>query len=544
MATTAAEPGRPAPADPAARAEAPLGELFRHTHEALAVVRLPEGTVVEANEAFLHLAEIPRDDLVGASSFELGFWAELGDDASARTSLCETPWHENLLATIATPWGKIATLHLSAELVRRDAGRDAMLVVRATEPSELAGSTGRFRMLREAEHRYQAFVQHLPAIVYTQVEDAASPTGFRDVYTSPQVASKLGYTPEEWQQDPALWIRATHPDDVERVMAEEEHSVATGEPYSSTYRLIAKDGRVLWFRDEAVLVEDPDTGLVSWKGIMFDVTEQKEAEQALHVAFERLRKLDALKATLLHALSHDLRGPITAIRAAAAALEDLDDQLTDEERSDLLRTIGIRSAKAEGLLSDLLDLELLDRGILEPRRGSVDLAALVRTGVDEAERLGTREVELDAAACVVQADGSKVERILDNLLANAVRYTPPGTPIRVGLEPAAGGCVLSVEDRGPGIPDEFKSEIFEVYRRGPSSDGTSGSGIGLSLVRRFAELHGGRAWVEDRPGGGASFRVFLPGDASPASGDRPAEASAPSPVPGPVLSDSSPTRSR
>ena len=511
MATAADDPARPTFPGPQRNAEIPLSELFQHTHEAIAVVALPQGEIVEANEAFLHLAELPRDEVVGASSFELGFWAELGDDASARTSLCEIPWHENLLATIGASGGRIVTLHLSAELVRRDEERTAMLLVRATQPNELAGSTGRFRMLREAEQRYQAFVEHLPAIVYTQVEDPTSPTGFRDAYTSPQVASKLGYSPQEWQADPALWIKATHADDVERVLAEEEHSSTTGEPYSSTYRLIAKDGSLLWFHDEAALVEDPDTGLASWKGIMFDITEQKEAEEKLQEAFEQLGKLDALKATLLHALSHDLRGPITAIRAAVGGLQDLGDRLTQEERTDLIRTIGIRATKAEGLLSDLLDLELLDRGILEPRREPVDLAELVRTGVNGAERLGTRDVEVDIAPCVLELDGSKIERILDNLLANAVRYTPPGTPLRVALEPGDGGVVLVVEDRGPGVPDEVKSEVFEAYRRGPSSDGTAGSGIGLSLVQRFAELHGGRAWVQDRPGGGASFRVFLPG---------------------------------
>jgi len=102
-----------------------------------------------------------------------------------------------------------------------------------------------------------------------------------------------------------------------------------------------------------------------------------------------------------------------------------------------------------------------------------------------------------------------------------------------------------VEDRGPGVPDEFKSEIFEVYRRGPSSDGTDGSGIGLSLVQRFAELHGGRAWVEDRPGGGASFRVFLPGEpGSLAESELPREVVPLLKAPGTAVSGNSPSPRR
>jgi signal transduction histidine kinase len=115
---------------------------------------------------------------------------------------------------------------------------------------------------------------------------------------------------------------------------------------------------------------------------------------------------------------------------------------------------------------------------------------------------------------VVSVDAPKVERMLENLLSNAARHTPPGARIWLRVRPEAGGVLLLVEDEGPGIPDDLKESVFEAFRRGPTASGP-GSGIGLSLVARFAELHGGRAWVEDRPGGGASFRVFLPsGDAA------------------------------
>jgi signal transduction histidine kinase len=108
----------------------------------------------------------------------------------------------------------------------------------------------------------------------------------------------------------------------------------------------------------------------------------------------------------------------------------------------------------------------------------------------------------------VNADAAKVERMVENLLANAARHTPPDATIWVRVEEATGGVVMIVEDDGPGVPDDQKEMIFEAFRRGRTT--AEGSGIGLSLVARFAELHGGRAWVEDRPSGGASFRVFLP----------------------------------
>lgn len=120
-------------------------------------------------------------------------------------------------------------------------------------------------------------------------------------------------------------------------------------------------------------------------------------------------------------------------------------------------------------------------------------------------------IEVDSVDAVVSVDGPKVERIAENLLVNALKHTPPSSHIWVRVRLENDGVLLTVEDDGAGVPDEFKPYVFDAFRRG---DGASspGSGIGLSLVRSFAELHGGRAWIEDRHGGGSSFKVFLPSD--------------------------------
>ena len=112
---------------------------------------------------------------------------------------------------------------------------------------------------------------------------------------------------------------------------------------------------------------------------------------------------------------------------------------------------------------------------------------------------------------VAEVDGAQLERIIENLVTNAVRYTPAGTAIWVSVNVDSDGVLLTVEDAGPGIPPELRESVFEPFRQGSEVVSHSpGVGIGLSLVARFAELHDGRAWVEERPGGGASFRVYLP----------------------------------
>jgi signal transduction histidine kinase len=111
---------------------------------------------------------------------------------------------------------------------------------------------------------------------------------------------------------------------------------------------------------------------------------------------------------------------------------------------------------------------------------------------------------------VLPVDAPKVERILENLLANAVKYSPEGTPVCVRVERVPEGAILSVEDSGPGVPEDIRESMFEPFRQGDNASAHSpGVGIGLSLVARFAELHGGRAWWEAREGGGSCFRVLL-----------------------------------
>ncbi len=140
-------------------------------------------------------------------------------------------------------------------------------------------SGSRYQELREAEVRYRTLLEQIPAITYTQVADETSPTGFRDIYISPQTLPVLGYTAQEWQADSELWIKVTHPEDRDHVIDADQTAGRSGERYLDEYRMIARDGRVVWFRDEAVYVEDPVTGLGFWQGVMLDITEQKRAEK-------------------------------------------------------------------------------------------------------------------------------------------------------------------------------------------------------------------------------------------------------------------------
>jgi signal transduction histidine kinase len=228
---------------------------------------------------------------------------------------------------------------------------------------------------------------------------------------------------------------------------------------------------------------------------------------------ERLRSTDKMRDTFLQAVGHDLRAPLTAILGSASTLEHRGFALTEEERADLLARIGSSARRLDRLLSDLLDIDRLQRGIITPDRRPTDVGALIERTMEEAGLREHREVvvEVTGGTLTADVDAAKVERIVENLVANAEKHAAGAGPIVVRAQPSNDGLLLVVDDDGPGVPDDLKDVVFQPFKRGPDAELLPGVGLGLSLVARFAELHGGRAWVEDRPGGGASFRVFLPG---------------------------------
>jgi PAS domain S-box-containing protein len=380
------------------------------------------------------------------------------------------------------------------------------------------------RSLRETEELYRTLVEQIPAVVYVNVigED------YVPLYTSPGIEQMLGVTPDEFMTR-RMWFELVHPDDRERVNAEDERTERTLEQFSIEYRMYRPDTRVVWVLDQAQVVRDENGEPRFWSGVMFDITTLKQAEEDLGRALDiereasaRLRSLDELKNTFLQAVSHDLRTPLTTLLGSALTLEREDVELDPDVQRDLVRRIAGNARKLLRLVTDLLDLDRLSQGLLEPQRATVDLADVVRNVVAESDAVADREVTVDASTTTVAIDVPKVERIVENLLVNAARHTPPDAHIWIRVQPGDGGAILAVEDDGPGLLAEDRERVFGAFERGVNAaTHAPGSGIGLTLVARFAELHGGKAWAEEREGGGASFLVWLPSGNAPAPQDAP-----------------------
>ena len=239
-------------------------------------------------------------------------------------------------------------------------------------------------------------------------------------------------------------------------------------------------------------------------------TRYLEAYRREREAADRLRDLDRLRDTFLDAVSHELRTPLHTVIGASETLQAHTDRLTPERRAHLVDRLVANGHRLERLLSQLLDLNRLRTASLEVHREAVQLDELLRAAVRVCDPVSTLDVHVDAPQDTADLDPLLAERILVNLLENAAVHAGADCQVWVRARSLASDVRLTVADDGPGVPPAHREEIVAPFSHGtvrqPHAPGT---GMGLAIVRQFAELHGGRAWYEDRAGGGAAFHVEL-----------------------------------
>jgi two-component system sensor histidine kinase KdpD len=243
-------------------------------------------------------------------------------------------------------------------------------------------------------------------------------------------------------------------------------------------------------------------------GALLDARRQRGVLEDKQIETKALRRSDALKTALLRAVSHDLRSPLTAIRAAAGGIDSR--TVDSEQRHELAEVIRGETDRLTNLVDDLLDLSRLESGTATPHREPCSIDEVVDAVTHSpALRNEKIDVQLPADLPAVLADPGQLERVLTNLLENAVRHTSNGTGVAVRANASGERVHIRVTDHGPGIAPEETRRIFEPFYRAPDSVGR-GSGLGLAIAKGFVEGNGGRIWVRSLPGQGSTFTVELP----------------------------------
>lgn len=365
------------------------------------------------------------------------------------------------------------------------------------------------RLRREAERRFRGLVQGVDAIVWEA--DAAT---LQFAFASHRAEEILGYPVARWVMEPDFWERHIHPDDRLRAVTARREATTEGRDHTLEYRMLAADGREVWLRDKVTVLCGDDGRATRLLGLMVDITDRKRTEEALARLYRRAEDDVERKEEFLATLAHELRTPLAAITNASQVLA-----VDDGAAAARAREVIARQVRHLGRLThELLDLASAASGKLTLERRSVNLGELVADGVhalaDRAAALGHAvHVASGPTPIVVEADPVRLEQIVTNLVDNAIKYTPRGGRIDVTVGGDREHAVLRVRDSGCGIPPEALPRIFDPFYQAPRPPGTgpNGLGLGLTLVRRLVELHGGEITVHSEgPGRGTEFVVRLP----------------------------------
>jgi PAS domain S-box-containing protein len=382
------------------------------------------------------------------------------------------------------------------------------------------------RSRHEAELRYKLLVEQLPIIVYVNPIDQIENT----TYVSPQIQTILGYMPEEWLADPEFWQKRIHPDDREAVLTNIERSDLTGKSFDLEYRMLARDGRVVWFQDQTVLVRDDKGQPLYWQGLKIDITKRKQAEDEIRKlnaeleqrVEERTKELErALRAKdeFLANMSHELRTPLNAILGLSESLIELAAGPLNEKQH---RYIGMISESGNHLLSlinDILDLAKIEAGQIVLNINEVELKQVCQASLRMINELAHKKnqqvtLEINDGIGSIWADERRLKQVLVNLLSNAVKFTPENG--KLGLEAQADReekrIMITVWDHGIGISESDLTRLFRPFVQLDSglAREAPGTGLGLALVAQMVRLHGGSVAVESQPGEGSRFTVILP----------------------------------
>jgi two-component system cell cycle sensor histidine kinase/response regulator CckA len=366
--------------------------------------------------------------------------------------------------------------------------------------------------LRSAENRYRTLVERLPAVTYIA---ELGPHG-RWHYVSPQIESMLGFSPADWLSDSANWINRIHAEDRESVLAVEEHFQKNRDLFQAEYRMFARDGRVLWFRDEAVMLPTAEEQPCLMQGVMYDITERKRLEdQLLHS-----QKMEAV-GLLAGGVAHDFNNLLMLIQAHNERLRGglAPDAPTQKESLGIEHAVS-RAASLTGRL-----LAFSRRQVLQPQ--VMDLNEVLTEVAKMLDRLIEKNIALRVVPgpqlWPVKADAGQMEQLIMNLAVNARDAMPQGGQLvietrnveisgahprlRDGVQPGR-YVMLIVRDTGVGMDSETQAHMFEPFFT--TKEPGKGTGLGLPIVYGVVKQTGGWTHVDSKPGQGTTFEIYLP----------------------------------
>lgn len=409
--------------------------------------------------------------------------------------------------------GTLGTFAIYYREPRSPDAQHLQLVAHATHLAAVAVEWDRAQAeLRAAENRYRTLVERLPAVTYI----AELGSHGRWHYVSPQIESMLGFSPAEWLSDSSVWIDRVHPEDRETVLAVEEHFQKDRDLFQAEYRLFARDGRVLWFRDEAVMLPTAEDQACLMQGVMYDITERKRLEDQLRHS----QKMEAV-GLLAGGVAHDFNNVLMLIQAHNERLRGglAADAPAQKESLEIEHAVT-RAASLTGRLLAFSRKQVLQPKVMDLNEVLTDVAKML-------DRLIGKSIALRVAPAPqlwpVKADRGQVEQLIMNLAVNARDAMPQGGQLVIETGNAEIGdahprlrdgalpgryVMLMVSDTGVGMDSETQAHMFEPFFT--SKEPGKGTGLGLAIVYGVVKQTGGWIHVDSQAGQGTRFEIYLP----------------------------------
>ena len=318
---------------------------------------------------------------------------------------------------------------------------------------------------------------------------------------SRQMLINYGFDAEAGPPTREHGIERVHPDDRERVRQRNAHLIETAEPFVDTYRIVRPDGEIRYMEIHGGMLETA-SGSRTMVGTSRDVTAEQEAEHA--------------KDEFFGLISHELRTPLTSIIGYTDLIKDFQDDGVSPQAMKWIDVIDRNARRQLRLVQDLLMLARLEARRFEIQREPVDMGEIVRGHVDDArDAAAAKRIEIDlidARVGKLSGDPHRLGQVIENLVSNAIKFSPDGGRVEVELRDVGAQTVLDVSDQGIGIPDDEVNKVFDrLFRASTASEmHIQGTGLGLTIVKAIVEEHGGTIGVSSQVGSGTRFRVLLP----------------------------------
>lgn len=482
--------------------EARYRRLFETAQDAILILEEASGKIMDANPFVIDLLGYRLDELIGKELWEIGLFSDTQESKAAMQRLQESGYIRYEDMPLETKRGK----RVEVEFVSNSYMVGDLKVIQCNI-RDITDRKWAEEAARISAQRFQFLAESMPIIIFT-----AKPNGEID-YCNRQLTAFTGLRCEEVCA--AGRTPFTHPDEAEEDDRLWRRAIETGEPFQFESRFRRADGVYRWHLTRAAAMRDAG-GIVIWIGSSTDIHDRKSVEETLVRQYHESEALSRAKDEFLATSSHELRTPLTSILGWSELL--LTGGLDAETQRMALESV-VQSARTQSrLIDDMLDVSRLLTGKLELNSEPVDVAASVllamRAITPAAERKNiTLEKSFTLGTTRVDGDPTRLQQIFWNILSNAVKFTPEGGHIRVGMSSTDSRIEIVVSDTGQGISPEFLPRVFDSLsqERGSSTRDHGGLGLGLSIVRQLVHMHGGTVRAESEgEGKGATFTVSLP----------------------------------